>query len=317
MILVTGGSGFIGTHLVSRLAGSGERIRVFGRSFQSLSRVAKGSAMPVEFSQGSLLDEEAVADAMKSVEVVYHLAGVGTPSSTSTAHSEILDVNVKGTLCVLDAARRAGVRRVIFASSASVYGDSPESPKTETMIPSPLSPYAISKLAGEHLCSAYQQRYGLESIMLRYFNVYGPFQDQLGQTPMVIPKFLRALSSHERVTLFGDGMYTRDFIYVEDAVDAALAAASTRTGIGQTFNIGSGQPIAIAHILTKIAAYLGVDPQVQFEPSRPGDVKESVADITRARTLLGFTPNVSFDDGIRQTVAAFSLGSKASDRMLV
>lgn len=298
-VLVTGGAGFIGSNIVRHLAGDGHEVVV-------LDNLLSGFASNVEGIDGARLvvgdirDEAAVNRAVEGVEVIYHLAAaVGNKRSID---HPILDaeINVIGTLRVLEAARRAGVRKMVTSSSAGIFGELKTLPIREDHPVEPDSPYGASKLCKEKECLAYAKLYDLEVVCLRYFNVFGPNQrfDAYGN---VIPIFVFQMLRGEPITIFGDGEQTRDFVNVRDVVQANLKAAEAR-GVSGAFNIGSGTRITINDLVRRIAAASGIRPRVSHGPPRPGDVRDSLADITAARRDLGFEPAVDFDEGLREYV---------------
>jgi nucleoside-diphosphate-sugar epimerase len=301
MYLVTGGVGFIGSHIVERLLGDGKRVRVLDNVPEE--RVVAGPVFlkDAEVFHGDVRDPEVVERAMHGIETVFHQAAEASVPRSVADPVGTYEANVTGTLNVLLAARDAGVKRVVFASSSAVYGDSPEMPKVETMLPAPLSPYASSKLAGEDLCKVFTKAYGLEAVALRYFHVYGPRQNPNAAYAAVIPRFLATLSSGEQPVIFGDGEQSRDFVFVDNVVDANLLAATTPGLGGRVYNVASGSAITLNAMLRAMAATLGIAASPQYEPDRAGDVRHSLADISAARTDLGFTPTVSFADGLRRT----------------
>ncbi len=304
MYLVTGGAGFIGSHLAARLAMRGDAVRIFDNfstgSEANLATIGTG----IEVVRGDLRDEGAVRQAMAGVSVVFHQAAdPSVPRSIADPRS-CYDINVLGTLNVLLAARDAGVRRVVFASSCAVYGDSPVLPKSEQLAPEPASPYAASKLAGEELCAVFARVWGLETVALRYFNVYGPRQDPHSAYAPVIPRFLQALLRGERPAIYGDGGQTRDFVYVGDVVQANLLAAEAPGVAGRVFNIAAGRSVSLYQLLLLMADLLGVPPRAEHLPARSGDVRHSAADIRAARQALGFEPLVRLEEGLESTIAA-------------
>jgi UDP-glucose 4-epimerase len=268
--LVTGGAGFIGSHLVEALVARGERVRVLdnlatGR-LENLSAVKDS----VEFIQGDLRDRAVVSRAMKGVEIVFHHAAFASVPLSVEDPLTTHDVNATGTLNVLLAARDAGVRRVIYASSSSVYGDDPRLPKREEMEPDPCSPYAVSKLAGEHLCRAFWPVYGLSTVSLRYFNVFGLRQDSDSPYAAVIPKFVECLNAGEPLPVYGDGEQTRDFIPVSSVIEVNMQAAA-REGIdGEVFNVGSGQPVSLLDLIALLGNVSGREPRIRFLPEIVG-----------------------------------------------
>ncbi len=288
--LVTGGAGFIGSHLVEALVARGKRVRVLdnlatGR-LENLSAVKDS----VEFVQGDLRDRAVVSRAMQGVEVVFHHAALASVPLSVEDPLTTHDVNATGTLNVLLAARDADVRRVVYASSSSVYGDDPQLPKREEMEPNPCSPYAVSKLAGEHLCRAFWPVYGLSTVSLRYFNVFGLRQDSDSPYAAVISKFVECLNAGEPLPVYGDGKQTRDFISVSSVVEVNMQAAA-REGIdGKVFNVGSGKPVSLLDLISLLGEVSGREPRIRFLPERMGDVRESWADIEKARRMLDIAP---------------------------
>lgn len=304
MYLVTGGAGFIGSHLAARLAMRGDAVRIFDNfsTGHKANVIAIGGR--VEIVRGDLRDEEAVRRAMDGVSVVFHQAADPSVPRSIDDPRTCYDINVLGTLNVLLAARDAGVRRVVFASSCAVYGDSPILPKSEQLAPEPASPYAASKLAGEELCTVFARVWGLETVSLRYFNVYGPRQDPKSAYAPVIPRFLQALLRGERPVIYGDGGQTRDFVYVGDVVQANLLAAEAPGIAGRVFNIAAGRSVSLYQLLLLMADLLGVPPKAEHLPPRPGDVRHSAADIRAARQALGYEPMVRLEEGLESTIAA-------------
>jgi nucleoside-diphosphate-sugar epimerase len=300
--LVTGGAGFIGSHLVARLVERGAAVRVLD-NFSSGKRenlaVLEGQ---VEVIEGDVRDEAAVRRAVAGVDVVYHQAALPSVPRSIADPRSTFDTNVSGTLNLLLAARDAGCQRVVFASSSSVYGDTPVLPKHEAMTPRPLSPYAISKLSGEQLCTVFSCIYGLETVALRYFNVFGPRQDPASPYAAVIPKFLHALATGEPPVIYGDGRQSRDFTYVDNVVAANVAAARAEGVAGQVFNIASGQSVTLLEMLESMALLVGAPPRARHEPPRPGDIRDSLADISGARAAFGYDVGITFDAGLERTV---------------
>jgi len=306
MILVTGGAGFIGSHIARSLAENGERVRVLDNLSSGRSDNLAGIAGEIEVIEGDLRDAEVVARAVDGCEVVYHQAAVpSVPRSVADPRTS-LDAGITGTLNVLLAARDRGARRVVFASSSSIYGDTPVMPKQEDMTPKPLSPYAISKLSAEQLCGVFTRLYGLETVALRYFNVFGPNQDPASEYAAVIPKFIAAVAAGERPTIFGDGEQSRDFTYIANVVDANLRAAAVPEASGRVFNIASGRAITVNRMLALVGELLDKPAEADYTDPRPGDIRDSLADISAARDVLGYDPEVSFEDGMAMTVAASS-----------
>jgi UDP-glucose 4-epimerase len=306
MILITGGAGFIGSHIARTLVSAGERVRVFDNFSSGRPANLEDIAGEVEMIDGDLRDADSVARAVAGSDVVYHQGAVpSVPRSVADPRTS-LDAGITGTLNVLLAARDSDARRVVFASSSSVYGDTPEMPKHEEMKPRPLSPYAISKLSAEQLCGVFTRLYGLETVALRYFNVFGPNQDPASEYAAVIPKFIAAVQAGERPTVYGDGEQTRDFTYIDNVVDANLRAARVPEASGEVFNIASNRAISVNRMLELVGEYLGKPAVATYVDPRPGDIKHSLADIDAARRVLGYEPRISFEAGLARTVAAFT-----------
>jgi UDP-glucose 4-epimerase len=300
--LVTGGAGFIGSHIATALAERGDRVRVLDNlstgSRQNLAHLGDR----VELVEGDLLDREAVDRAVSSVDVVYHQAALASVPRSVTNPLDTNAACVTGTLNVLDAARQAKVRRVVYAGSSSVYGDQPKKSKQESDLPHPLSPYAVAKLAGEYYCAAFTETYGLETVVIRYFNVFGPRQDPASEYSAVIPLFVTAMLAGRRPTVYGDGSQSRDFTYIENVVQGNLAAATAPGVAGRVFNVACGQQFSLLDLIASINRVLGANIEPEFEDWRTGDVRESLADISEARELLGYAPSVTFEEGLRRSI---------------
>ena len=306
--LVTGGAGFIGSHIAEALLGVGESVRIFdnlatGR--ESNLAALKGRA---QFIQGDLRDLASVRVAMQGVEVVFHQAALASVPRSIADPIKSLETNISGTQNVLLAARDRGVRRVVYASSSSVYGNTPTLPKREDMPTHPMSPYAVQKLSGELLCGVFTRIYGLETVALRYFNVFGPRQDPASEYAAVIPRFLTALIEKRPPIVFGDGEQTRDFTYIANVVQANLLAASSPDAVGYALNIGCGEQISLNTVLRMAGELLGVTVDADYREPRPGDVRDSCADINLAQRLLGYRPSVSFHEGLARTLDALRRG---------
>jgi UDP-glucose 4-epimerase len=304
-VLVTGGAGFIGSNLVEALLARGDEVRVLD-NFATGSRANLASlGHEVEVVEGDLRSYERVHTAVRGVELVFHQGALGSvPRSvqdplTSTA------VNVEGTVNVLLAARDEGVRRVVFASSSSVYGDGGEFPRVETQAPNPISPYAVAKLAGEGYARTFAHVYGLETVSLRYFNVFGARQDPLSQYAAVIPNFISAFMAGDPPRVFGDGNQTRDFTHVENAVEANLLAIDAPQGDGRVYNVACGERISVNRVIGHLRELTGKDLQPVNEPGRPGEVRDSLADLGRANSELGYVPRVGFEEGLGRTLEHF------------
>ncbi len=302
--LVTGGAGFIGSHIAQALLDQGESVRVFDNLATGRETNLAALRGHAHFIQGDLHDLDAVRAAVKGVEVVFHQGALASVPRSITDPITSLETNINGTQNVLIAARDAGVRRVVYASSSSVYGNTPTLPKREDMPTNPMSPYAVQKLTGELLCRVFTQIYGLETVALRYFNVFGPRQDPTSQYAAVIPRFLTALIKKRRPIVFGDGEQTRDFTYIANVVQANLLAATSPDGIGHVVNIGCGEQISLNAVLHLAGELLNVTVDAEYRESRPGDVRNSLADISRAQRLLGYKPMVGFREGLARTLDA-------------
>ena len=301
--LVTGGAGFIGSHLVEALVRRGDQVRVLDNLSTGRRENLGANAAQVEFIEADLNDAAAVARAVAGCEVVFHEAALASVPRSVESPLDTHAACASGTLSVLDQARRAGVRRVVYAASSSAYGNQPTPRKAETDLPSPLSPYAAAKLTGELYCQAFWHSYGLETVSLRYFNVFGPRQDPNGPYAAVIPLFIRAIQSGQRPTIYGDGGQTRDFTFVENVVQANLkAAAAPIEAAGRVFNIGNGQAASLLELLKALNEIMGGRVEPIFAPPRAGDVRDSLADITQARKALGYEPKIDLRTGLRPTV---------------
>ena len=302
VVLVTGGGGFIGSNLVRALLERGDTVRVLDNFATGRRSNLTGIDADVELIEGDLRSYERVHSAVRGSEVVFHQGALGSvPRSvqdplTSTA------VNVDGTLHVLLAARDEGVRRVVAASSSSVYGDGGTFPRVETQMANPISPYAVGKLAAERFCVAFHRIYGLETVALRYFNVFGPRQDPDSQYAAVIPRFVRAVADGRPVTVYGDGEQSRDFTYVDNVVDANLLAADAPDAGGSVLNVATGGSETVNDLADAIGRLLGLPVEKEHLPERAADVRMSWADIQAARAAIGYEPRVGFESGLRATI---------------
>jgi len=303
--LVTGGAGFIGSNLSEKLVELGHEVRVIDNFSTGKRDNLIGILNDVEIVEGDVRDYRSVESAMTSIEVVFHLAAV--PSVPRSIKDPITsnDVNVGGTLNVLMAAKKSGVRRVVFASSSSVYGDSPTLPKSEDMTPRPMSPYAVSKLAGEEYSRVFSELYGLETISLRYFNVFGPRQDPGSEYSAVIPKFIKAMLSCQRPIIYGDGQQSRDFTYIDNVVEANVLAASADCEPGLVMNCAAQSRTTLNELVSSINMLLGKDIKPVYAHPRRGDIRHSFADISLIRRILGYEPKISFDIGLKKTIDFF------------
>jgi UDP-glucose 4-epimerase len=301
--LVTGGAGFIGSHLVELLLENGAEVRVLDNFFTGKRENLQGLA--VQIIEGDIRDVDHVWSAVQGVDTVFHLAALCSVGTSIKIPVTTHNVNVTGTLVLLDACRKAGVHRVVFSSSSSVYGDSQTLPKREDMKPAPISPYAVSKLIGEHYCQMFWRVYGLETVCLRYFNVFGPRQDPASEYAAVIPRFIHAVLHGEKATIYGDGTQTRDFTYAEDVARANLLVATNPQVAGEVINIACGERRSLLDLLGSLGEILGSNLVLDFRSPRPADVKHSQASITRAQCLLGYSPRVKFEEGLERTIEWF------------
>ena len=303
--LVTGGAGFIGSHLAERLLRDGHHVRVLDNMATGRRENILPLADDLELVEGDIQSYERVHNAVRDTEIVFHQAAL--PSVPRSIQDPLTSnaTNVIGTLNVLLAARDAGVRRVVFASSSSVYGENPVLPKSEDLALLPIAPYAVGKLAGEGYCRSFGRAYGLETVCLRYFNVFGPRQDPLSQYSAVIPSFIAALLERRRPTIFGDGEQSRDFTYIENVVEANLLAAASADGIGQAFNIAGGEQVTLNRLLAELCEQLGTQIEAEYAPARVGEIRHSVADVSHAESVLGYRVQVDFAGGIARTLSTW------------
>jgi UDP-glucose 4-epimerase len=300
--LVTGGAGFIGSHLVDALTAADLRVRVLD-DFSTGKRENLGSSSRrIELVEGSVTDPAVIKDAMVGVDCVFHLAALASVQRSVEDPARTHEVCATGTLRVLDAARQAGVRRVVYAASSSAYGDASGAIRREDDPLVPLSPYAAAKLAGEHYCQAFTITYGLETVRLRFFNIFGPRQDASSPYSGVIALFVEAMSASRAPTIFGDGQQSRDFTYVSDAVQALVHASEPRAAVGNVYNFGTGVGTNLLQLVEHLNRLLGTKIVAKHGPERIGDVRHSQADISRARRDLGYEPRVSFEEGLRLTL---------------
>ena len=303
--LVTGGAGFIGGHLAQKLCADGWNVRVLDDFSTGRETNLAAIADQVEIVRGDIRDEATVARVVRDVEVAFHEAAVPSVPRSVAEPLRTNSVNVEGTLRVLESARHAGVRRVVYAASSSAYGDTPVLPKVETMPANPLSPYALQKYAGEVYCRLYTQLYGLETVALRYFNVYGPRQDPRSEYAAVIPKFITACLRGESPVIYGDGEQTRDFTMVRDAVRANLLAADAPRASGFVCNVAAGSRTSLNQLFAAIREQTGARVESRHEKPRGGDVRDSLASLERSRELLGYQPSVDLREGLRLTIESF------------
>jgi nucleoside-diphosphate-sugar epimerase len=303
IVLVTGGAGFIGSHIASALAASGARVRIIDDLSTGYRENIEEINGEVDFVQGSLADEASLKKAIEDVELVFHEAAIPSVPRSVENPRQTHTASVDSTFSLLMAAKDKQVRRVVYAASSSAYGDQPTLPKVETMLPEPLSPYAVAKLVGEQYCQVFTRVYGLETLSLRYFNVFGPRQDPSSQYSGVISRFISAFLRNETPVIYGDGEQSRDFTYIDNVVDANLKAAESMKGIGQVINVANGERTSLNQLLDELKQLTGkTDVKADYQETRAGDVKHSLADISRARELLGFEPKVGLRTGLSLTM---------------
>jgi nucleoside-diphosphate-sugar epimerase len=301
-VLVTGGAGFIGSHLVERLVKENCEVRVLDNFSTGRRENLAAIASQIELVEGDIRDFPVVDQAVRDCEVVFHEAALCSVTRSVEKPQDTNAVNIDGTLNVLVAAHDKGVKRIVFASSSSVYGNSEIQPNKTKPALAPASPYAVTKLTGELYCNNFFQLFGLETFSLRYFNVFGPRQDPNSQYAAVIPKFISALLKGEPPTIEGDGLQTRDFSYVDNVVDANMAAMKARTGFGEAFDIACGQSTTVLQLADYLEELLEVTIKPVYAPPRPGDVRHSLADISKAKALLSYQPGIDVKSGLKFTV---------------
>lgn len=305
MYLVTGGAGFIGSHIAARLAATGERVRVLDNQNFGNSENLAGLDGRIEVISGNLTNPSVVRRAMTGVNVVFHQAALRSVGLSVENPGLVNQVNVEGTLNVLVAARDAGVRRVVYASSCLVYGNTETVPQREDLTPCPTSPYAVSKLAGEYYCKVFADLYDLETVTLRYFDVFGPRQEPHVPHAPVMARFIAAALGGEALQVHGDGLQTRDFTYIDNIVDANLLAAESEEAIGEVFNIGQNGSVTLLDVIDLLRRIVGRELRWSHVQGRAGDVRHSRADISKAQRLLGYHPRISFEEGLKRTVDDF------------
>ena len=310
VFVVTGGAGFIGSHLVERLLRDhpDARLRVlddFSTGHLQNLEFAPAVGARLEIIRGDIRDRPTVERVATGADVIFHQAAMRSVPRSVADPLGANDHNVNGTLSVLEAARRAGVRRIVYASSSSVYGDRPELPKREDQPPAPISPYAVSKAAGEQYAAVWHRLYGVETVGLRYFNVFGPRQDPASEYAAVIPRFILWALKGTPLEVHGDGTQSRDFTYIDNVVEANCLAAEAPDAAGLAFNVGCGERVSLLEIAARLEELIGRPVARRHTPARPGDVPHTLADIARAKRLLGYTPLVPFDEGLRRTLDYF------------
>jgi nucleoside-diphosphate-sugar epimerase len=301
--LVTGGAGFIGSHIAAALIERGARVRIIDDLSTGHHENITEIGGDIDFIQASLTDSKALNRALEDVELIFHEAAIPSVPRSVAEPTETHEASVNTTFSLLLAARDKKVRRLIYAASSSAYGDQPELPKREEMRPDPLSPYAVAKLVGEYYCSVFSRVYGLETVALRYFNVFGPRQDPGSQYSGVISRFMDALLNRKQPVIYGDGEQSRDFTYISNVVDANLRAAESAAAVGQVINIANGERVTINEVLATLKSLTGrMDVQAEYAAPRAGDVRDSLADLSLARSLLEYDPQVGLEEGLRLTI---------------
>jgi nucleoside-diphosphate-sugar epimerase len=302
VFLVTGGAGFIGSHLVDRLVQHGHRVRVLDNFETGKHQNLTGAMNHIDLLEGDVRHRETVQQALRDVAVVFHLAALGSVPRSVNDPLTTDQVNVLGTLNLLVAAREAKAKRFVFSSSSSVYGEIAVVPQHEALPCKPISPYGVTKLAGEQYCRVFWHTYGVQTICLRYFNVFGPRQDPASQYAAAIPRFVSRLLRNEPPIIFDDGEQSRGFTYIDDVVDANLLAAGIPEACGQAVNVSAGSSVTVNQVVRELRTLLGKDIEPIHAPARPGDIRHSLADITAARELLGYEPRVDFREGLRRSI---------------
>lgn len=302
-VLVTGGAGFIGSNLADQLIRNGAKVRIIDNLVTGFRENLDEINGEFDFHEGSISDPAAAAAAVDGVEIVFHEAALPSVPRSVADPAETHEACVNGTFNLLAAAKEAGVRRVIYAASSSAYGDQPVLPKAETMKPDPMSPYAAAKLVGEYYCRVFTQVYGLETLSLRYFNVFGPRQNPSSQYSGVISRFIDAFMKGDRPVIYGNGEQSRDFTYIANVVDANIKAMETQKGIGEVMNVANGERVSLLELVDVMKQVTGLtDVLIDFQPERKGDVKHSQADNTLAKEWLGYEKLVGLEEGIRSTI---------------
>ena len=300
--LVTGGAGFIGSHIAGALLESGARVRVIDNLSTGYAKNIEAIGSDVDFVRGDVGDEQVLNKVLSDVELIFHEAAIPSVPRSVDRPTETHQASVDATFKLLLAARDHKVRRVIYAASSSAYGDQPDLPKREDMRPAPLSPYAVAKLVGEYYCQVFTRVYGLETVSLRYFNVFGPRQDPTSQYSGVISRFMSALMTGTQPVIYGDGEHSRDFTYISNVIDANLRAAESASAVGEIMNIANGHRTTLNELLDVMKAVTGkLNVTARHEAPRAGDVRDSLADLTRARELLRYEPRVSLEEGLKLT----------------
>jgi len=302
---VTGGAGFIGSNIAAALLARGDSVAVVDDFSTGRAENLADIRADIELFEGDIRDEAVLGKAFAGAEVVFHEAALPSVARSVERPLDSHDANACGTLKVLLAAKRAGARRVVYASSSSAYGDTPTLPKVETMAPAPLSPYAVSKLAGEYYCRIFPALYGLETVSLRYFNVFGPHQDPRSHYAAVVPIFITGILAGRAIRIDGDGGQSRDFTFIDNVVEANVLAAGKPSVAGEVFNVGVGKAHTLNDLVTAICEITGVEAKIKHGPARPGDVRHSLADVSKAKRLLGYSGAIDLRAGLERTIEFF------------
>jgi UDP-glucose 4-epimerase len=310
-IVITGGAGFIGSALARALVARGDDVSVLDNFSSGKRENLQDLVGTLAVVEGDILDAALLDRVLAGADVVFHEAAIPSVPRSLAAPLPSHNANATGTLVLLEAARRCQVRRVVYAGSSSAYGEPPSLPVVEAMAPAPLSPYAVSKLAGEHYCRVYARVFGVQAVILRYFNVFGPRQDPNSQYAAVIPRFITAALDGLAPTVYGDGEQSRDFCFIDNVVAANLGAADAEGASGKVFNIACGSGTSLNRVLVLLGEALGRPVSARHEPARAGDVRHSLADISQAKAVLGYTAAVDFPTGLRRTLAWFRQGRSA------
>ncbi|MBN1638211.1 MAG: SDR family oxidoreductase [Ignavibacteriales bacterium] len=304
--LVTGGAGFIGSHIAEKLVELGNKVRVLDNLSTGKIENINSFIKEIEFTEGDIRDYATVQNALKNVDVVFHLAALSNVARSVEEPLLTNEINVNGTLNILNSMKEEGIKRMVFSSSAAVYGDSPELPKREDMLPNPLSPYAVSKLTGEYYCKVFSDLYNMEIISLRYFNVFGPRQDPNSEYAAVIPKFINLMLNDKQPVIYGDGEQTRDFIFIDDVVECNLLAANGVEGNLNIFNCASGLHTSLNELVVTLNKILGKNIEPIYAEAQKGDIKHSGADIKNIKQKLNYKPNVEFDNALVKSINYFN-----------
>jgi UDP-glucose 4-epimerase len=301
-VLITGGAGFIGSHIGERLSGAGHEVRIVDNLTTGRRENLAGFAERVSFTQGDIRDADLLASLAEGCDLVYHEAAVVSVPYSVEHPQETHDVNIQGTFNVLQAAKKGGVKRVVFACSAAVYGEEPELPKREDMAPRPVSPYGVEKIAGEYYCGVFNALYGVETVSLRYFNVFGPRQDPRSPYSGVISIFVDRVLRGATPTVYGDGEQSRDFVFVDNVVEANILAGTVPSAAGRCYNVGCGTKTTLNDMLAMLGRITGRGVKASYAPPRAGDIRDSLADIARARAELAYAPGVGVEEGLRRLI---------------